>query len=210
MDDDGMDEETRRAIELSMQPDSGGEDGHSAALLGQDLQDTPPSSLLEMAAELEFPEWKVRIAWETKGKDADEAVEFMLRHGDKDESWWRDLGGQQQQQALAPDLLSALYMQGQQQQPSDFQPAASAVPPSGTPPYSYSGLDQQHSALDLRQQADAEDQHFNTPLMRAAVENDSEQISTLLDRGATIDKQNAHGTQDCKREVIGPRPLLFK
>ena len=23
-------------------------------------------------------------------------------------------------------------------------------------------------------------------------------------------KQNAHGTQDCKREVIGPRPLLFK
>jgi hypothetical protein len=117
MDDDGMDEETRRAIELSMQPDSGAEDGHSAALLGQDLQGTPPSSLLEMAAAMGFPEWKVRIAWETKGKDADEAVEFMLRHRDKDESWWRDLGGQQQQQALAPDLLSALYMQGQQQQP---------------------------------------------------------------------------------------------
>eukprot|EP01043_Picozoa_sp_COSAG02_P015261 COSAG02_NODE_645_length_18947_cov_517.858712_13_plen_488_part_00 len=173
-----MDDETRRAIELSLQqPAAGGEermDSHESEDAGL------PESLLEMAAAMGIPEWKIGIAFQTKDRDADEAVEFMLRHEEEDEQWWRALGGQHQ--VTSPDLLSALYMQQQQQQQQQQQEQQQRVA-------------LQPDLRNLRAQADAEDQYHYTPLMRAAINDDSETVQQLIeDRGATIDKQNVHGT----------------
>ena len=83
-----MDEETRRAIALSLgQPEE-----EEAPLMPEEEAPLMPESLLEMAEAMGIPEWKVKIAFETKDRDADEAVEFMLRHEEEGEAWWRALG----------------------------------------------------------------------------------------------------------------------